>query len=674
MYLSIILGVIGSKAQYERLVQRCLLKTEKRGLTMDENIKENQTAQQDSEELELKNAIAAAKEEKAKLIAKNMAACSFEDEVIQDNGRQVVVDSALKKATDAVNAVKSGRDNAGVRSTASLPAQRGGRENMQNGEKGSGAKEHKRPSQSSVNGQRRRNDQATRPHRSGKAPVRKKKKSKAPIIVCVSLLVAVVLIVGITYIVGMMKYKGVFLDNTFINNIEVSGKTKKEAYDLVKAQSELKDSITIVRLDGSNISLALEEIGYSDKTQYEIEKFYNSQNHYNWFGAKFNNTQFEFSEKFTYDKVMLETLLKKKVTAVSSGKAPENATIQKSTDGSGYVIIKEKPGDKVNTDKIQNLYDYVEQSLDAGRYIIDISGVDCYETAKVTADSLKQECEKLNKMNSLEITFDFVHSQEVLKGGQIMDWISYDSKSKDGIVLDMKQVEKYVETLAEKYDTYGKDRQFKTTNSGTITIKGGDMMANDTGCYGWWIDQQKTMQLIKDTIIAGKNATIKPVYYENPDSHFVYACDESVWQKDKDYGDTYIEIDLSKQHLWFYKQGKLVLECDIVSGYLYDQNRYTREGVYKVWLKQSPSRLKGEGWDVNVTYWINISLYGAGLHDASWQYGVFGGNKYKTPGGGSHGCINMSLETAKKIYETADYNTPVFIYSSEKIAAAKPAA
>lgn len=616
---------------------------------MDENINEKETALQGSEELEREKAVAAAKEEKARLIAKKMAESSFEDEVLQDDGKQVKQDSALQKVTDAVNAVKSDKDNAGVRRTASFPAQRDGGADMAGRKSSSGSGQRKRPQSSGK-----------------KRPAKKKKKSKAPLIVFVSLLAAIVLAAGITYIVGMNKYKGVFLANTFINNIDVSGKTKEEAFELVKAKSELKDSITILRLDGTPLQLPLAEIGYADKTQYEIEKFYNSQNHYNWFGAKFKNTQFEVTEKFSYDKVMLETLLKKKVTSSSSGKEPENATIQKSTDGSGYVIIKERPGDKINTDKIQNLYDYVEQSLDAGRYIIDISGVDCYETARITSDSLKEECEKLNKLNGLDITFDFVHSSEVLKGTQIMDWISYDSKTKDGVVVDMKKVESYVETLAEKYDTYGKDRQFKTTKSGTITIKGGNIMANDTGCYGWWIDQQKTMELIKETIIAGTSATIKPIYYVNPDSHYSYTCDESVWTKDKDYGNTYIEIDLSTQHLWYYKDGKVSLECDIVSGYLYDESRYTREGVFKVWFKESPSRLKGEGWDVNVKYWINFSLYGAGCHDASWQYGVFGGNKYKTSSGGSHGCINMSVETVKKLYETVDYNTPVFIYSSQK--------
>lgn len=641
---------------------------------MDENIKEKENAQQADEQLDLEQAIAAAKEEKARLIARNMAATSFEDEVIQDSGNQPKVDSALKKATEAVNAVKSDRNEGGTRRTASFPAQRDRDTDMATRRSSGSRSSHSGHSRS--DGERRRSDSRSRyddrrrPHSSSRKPARRKKKSKAPLIVCLSLLGAIVVGLGIAYIVGMVKYKGVFLDNTFINNIEVSGKTKEQAYDMVKEKSDLKDSIKIVRLDGSEIELPLKEIGYEDKTQYEIEKFYNSQNHYNWIGAKFSNTQFEVSEKFTYDKVMLETLLKKKVTSSATGRPPENASIQKSTDGSGYVIVKERPGDKINTDKIKNLYDYVEQSLDANRYVVDISGVDCYETAKITSDSLKEQCDKLNKMHNLTITFDFIHSEEVLKGTQIMPWVSFDSKSKDGIVVDMKQVETYVEMLAKKYDTYGTDRQFKTTKKGTITIKSANKMANDTGCYGWWIDQQKTMELIRDTIIGGRDAKIKPVYYQNPDSKYTYTCDESVWTKDKDYGNTYVEIDIGTQHLWYYKNGKLMVESDVVTGYAYDKDRYTREGVFKVWFKESPSVLRGATWSTKVSYWIYFSLYGAGMHDASWQYGVFGGNKYKTSGGGSHGCINMPLDKVKQIYGIIELNTPVFIYNSEKLGGA----
>ena len=112
--------------------------------------------------------------------------------------------------------------------------------------------------------------------------------------------------------------------------------------------------------------------------------------------SKFKNTQFELEEKFDYDKALLEAQLKKQMTATGSGKDPIDATIQKSTDGSGYVIVKEKPGDKINLDKIKNLYDFVEKSLDKGTFIVDVAEVDCYETAKITADSLKEKCDKLN--------------------------------------------------------------------------------------------------------------------------------------------------------------------------------------------------------------------------------------------------------------------------------------
>ena len=63
----------------------------------------------------------------------------------------------------------------------------------------------------------------------------------------------------------------------------------------------------------------------------------------------------------------------------------------------------------------------------------------------------------------------------------------------------------YVEDLADKYDTYGKDREFKTTKRGTITISEGQ------GCYGWWIDQQKTCDLIVDLVEKGESAETEPV-------------------------------------------------------------------------------------------------------------------------------------------------------------------
>jgi lipoprotein-anchoring transpeptidase ErfK/SrfK len=50
---------------------------------------------------------------------------------------------------------------------------------------------------------------------------------------------------------------------------------------------------------------------------------------------------------------------------------------------------------------------------------------------------------------------------------------------------------------------------------------------------------------------------------------------------------------------------------------------------------------------------------GIGLHDATWR-SSFGGNIYKT--NGSHGCVNMPLQSAKKVYENITNTMPIIVW------------
>ena len=107
------------------------------------------------------------------------------------------------------------------------------------------------------------------------------------------------------------------------------------------------------------------------------------------------------------------------------------------------------------------------------------------------------------------------------------------------------------------------------------------------------------------------------------------------------------------------------MESDIVSGYI-SESRHTPPGVYKLWYKEQGKTLRGSSDGVSyasyVEYWNYISTIGIGLHDASWQNGVFGGTKYKTSTWGSHGCINMPFDKAQFVYNNIPLDTPVFIY------------
>lgn len=495
-------------------------------------------------------------------------------------------------------------------------------------------------------------------HKKSTSKNKKKKKSsgakKAGIAIAAILIIALGSGAGL-YLHGMKGVQGKFLANTYINGIDVSGKTQKEAYDLVMQDSIIPEKITVTKLDGSEFTIPLSKIGYQDNIKVTIAQYYSQQNHYMWFKYMYTTTQYNFASSFTYDKSLLESELKRKITDSPGTSEPQDAYIEKTDDG--FTIVKEVKGDKIDEDKIQQVIDYVEGNVDSGEYAVDISGLNCYQEPSVCSEDLQAEVEKLNSLYDMEINYDFTYTTETLKGSQIMDWITFDADPADGYTVDADKAMEYVDYMADKYDTYGKDRKFKSTSRGEITVKAGQ------GCYGWWIDKQKTCDQLVELIESGDSANIEPIYYVNPDSSYSYTCNPEWRTAETDIGNTYCEVDLAKQHFWYYKDGKLAYECDIVSG-MPTEERNTPGGVYKVWYKEKDKVLRGslstgETWETPVTYWNNISTFGVGLHDATW-HPYFGGDRYKLYG--SHGCINMPLEAAKYVYEKIDLGTPVVMY------------
>ena len=122
-----------------------------------------------------------------------------------------------------------------------------------------------------------------------------------------------------------------------------------------------------------------------------------------------------------------------------------------------------------------------------------------------------------------------------------------------------------------------------------------------------------------------------------------------------------MEIDLSRQHLWLYQDGKLTVETDIVSGKM-TEKRYTPESIFKMYYKQKNKTLRGEKkpdgtyeYEVTVNYWMPFNG-GIGLHDAPWQ-AAFGGTRYLTHG--SRGCVNLPYSVAETVFNNVSAGTPV---------------
>ena len=126
-------------------------------------------------------------------------------------------------------------------------------------------------------------------------------------------------------------------------------------------------------------------------------------------------------------------------------------------------------------------------------------------------------------------------------------------------------------------------------------------------------------------------------------------------------GDTYVEVDFDNQQLTYFKNGRMVLNSNVVTGKL--DGHQTPTGLYYSHNKQRNCVLVGSDFRVFVKYWISIIHDVIGFHDASWR-SVFGGEYYVDDG--SHGCINTPDGAMEYLFNNLDDGTPVLMYGQNK--------
>lgn len=120
---------------------------------------------------------------------------------------------------------------------------------------------------------------------------------------------------------------------------------------------------------------------------------------------------------------------------------------------------------------------------------------------------------------------------------------------------------------------------------------------------------------------------------------------------------TYVYVSIGDQYLTYFKDGKVALSCPVVTGNV-AEGHSTPVGVFMVNWKCMNITLKGEDYESPVTYWMPFIGGQIGFHDAPWR-GAFGGSIYRYSG--SHGCINMPVSYAARLYSMLEVRTPVVI-------------
>ena len=254
-----------------------------------------------------------------------------------------------------------------------------------------------------------------------------------------------------------------------------------------------------------------------------------------------------------------------------------------------------------------------------------------------------------NRYCASSVTYQFGSVTETLDWNTVKDWIVFANGQG---YLDESRAAGYVADLAARYDTQYVDRTFHTSVGTDIVIPGG---RNE---YGYTIRQEdETAQLMAD-LNSNTSVTREPLYIETNSYGNQYHLRR---EGRDDLAGTYVEVNISMQHVWFYKNGQLITESDCVTGCVANGTE-TNTGVYPLAYKESPSVLTGGnaegGYSTPVSFWMPFTE-GQGLHDATWR-GSFGGSIYQYSG--SHGCVNLPYWAAETIYENIETATPIVIY------------
>lgn len=431
------------------------------------------------------------------------------------------------------------------------------------------------------------------------------------------------------------KYKTRFFPNTQINGVDASGKTAAEVQELI-AEGVNGYTLTITERNNQTETIAGTDIKLHAEFDGSLEKMVAAQNPFAWLGHV-KQEEYTIGTMVAYDDAALESQIRN-LSCLDPGKVvePVNAKISEYVSGQGYSIEPEQEGTAVEAEKLtQAVTGAIENLQDH----LSLEEADVYKKPTVLKDdaSLAEQLDKMNKYAKMSVTYQFGDSTETLNGDQIHGWLIANA---DGSVLvDSSKVSEYVSGMAKAHNTSNKAKTLKTSYGSTIQVSG--------GTYGWKINQAAETEALAAIIASGESTTREPEYSQKAASHGA-----------NDYGDTYVEINLTGQHLFFYKEGKLVVESDFVSGNL-AKGWGTPAGSYPLAYKQKNAVLKGENYRTPVNYWMPFNN-GIGMHDAKWR-SSFGGTIYKT--GGSHGCINLPPSVAKTIFDNISAGTPVICYN-----------
>jgi len=438
-------------------------------------------------------------------------------------------------------------------------------------------------------------------------------------------------------------YQDRYLQNTYINGMDCSEMTPEEVahrldeqageYSLViNGRNEQGEKIELGTVTGREINMALTNaLGATEDILLQQDE---------WLWIKALREE-QYSYSIQQGVVFDEELLREKLSALEALQeenmiAPTDAYIGDFSEKEGaYELVAHIAGTTLD---VEAVIAYAEAAIYGNETSVDLEELGCYTRPEITVEdkALLKKWEKINRWLKADITYDWNGYEVEVDTSVIKNWVSFEDGKP---VMDQEKVAAFVEENAQQYDTYGKPR--------TVTTTLGEKKTLPSGAFGWKTDREAETEELLALIENGSVTKREPIYSSKAPVKGL-----------NDIGSSYVEADLTNQHLYLYYKGNLVLETDFVSGDMRVSGNITPQGVFGLTYKTKNAVLRGANYETPVSYWM--PFHGNfGMHDATWR-SEFGGDIYLS--NGSHGCLNLPLDKAAELYNYLYTGYPVICY------------
>lgn len=455
-------------------------------------------------------------------------------------------------------------------------------------------------------------------------------------------IVVAVIILLVIYFAGAAHFSSCFYPSSTIGPVDVSGMTQGQAADAL-GQSASNYQLTV---SGDNVSFTLagDEAGLALDNQVVAANAMADNNPWIWPAALLFPHNYAGALSASVDSDKLSKEVSDQVSSYNqNATAPTNASLRYDKGTGKFDITAEKEGTTLDSDAVAKDVTAAIEQLSGTLTLTDSD----YEhpTVNRANENLQQALRDASTVLNTDLKFQIKGTTVTeLKGSDAAGWVTTDD---DGnLALKSKKYTAWCTKVADKYTTKGGTRTFTNPAGTKITVKGGD--------YGWDVDEDSLASTVHDDVLKGTSDTLDLPMTQTADA----------WNDNGTDFNSYIEVDIGKQHATYYdKNGKVIWESDVVTGAT-GGDTDTSIGTYYINNKQSPSTLNGynlqtgkKTYSTKVQYWMPWDGNVIGFHDAKWQ-SAFGGTRYKD-GYGSNGCVNLPPSKAKSLYKLVSVGTVV---------------